>query len=246
MTNDNKAKIYRGNGYRVNDKIVLQHHTLGEISDFGISEYFRGVQNFCEIPLYLAYQLSLIEIDFREISNIELFFIMLCGSTQKLLKFIFGTNEFQDIKLYKSREDNSKFISNGIVIITEKDYNNIVDGLRIINQIPSPEYTSVNDSQINIWIEKQKSEIEHIMKEKQYGLYKEPDILLPLVSAMTNYSGFKYDYDTVWNVKLYTFLDGVNRSKIIKNSDHLYTGLYSGCIEFKNIKNELDWQRQIC
>ena len=154
--------------------------------------------------------------------------------------------EIISYELQKPYELQPKFISNGMVTITEKDYNNIVDGLRIINQIPSPEYTSVEDAQINIWIEKQKSEIEHIIREKQYGLYKEPDILLPLISSMTNYSGFKYDYDTVWNVRIYPFLDGVNRSKIIKNSDHLYVGLYSGCIEFKNIKNELDWQRQIC
>ena len=46
-------------------------------------------------------------------------------------------------------------------------------------------------------------------------------------------------------MKVYAFFDSLKRISIIDNANHLYQGLYSGCVEYKKVKKELDWLKPI-
>ena len=67
----------------------------------------------------------------------------------------------------------------------------------------------------------------------------------PYVSTLVNHPNFKFDWHTVWDMKIYAFFDSLKRISIIENANHLYTGLYSGCIEYAKIKRDLDWLKPI-
>ena len=70
--------------------------------------------------------------------------------------------------------------------------------------------------------------------------------LFPLISSMVNYSGFKYDYSTVWNLTMFQFMDAVQRCKLIDSTNHLVSGIYAGTVDPKKIKNEkLNWMREV-
>ena len=63
---------------------------------------------------------------------------------------------------------------------------------------------------------------------------------------MVNYSGFKYSYSDVWNLTMFQFMDAVQRSRLIDNTNHLLNGVYAGTIDSKKIRSEkFNWMREI-
>lgn len=73
---------------------------------------------------------------------------------------------------------------------------------------------------------------------------KEPrSVLKNLISGMINSEGFKFNYQTVWDMNIHAFLDSVERISKIKNATLLLQSGYSGFgIDLKKIKSkQLDW-----
>ena len=67
-------------------------------------------------------------------------------------------------------------------------------------------------------------------------------MLYPLISSMINCEGFKYNHKQVWDMKINSFMDSVQRIQKIKNVSYLMQGAYSGCVDLSKInKKELDW-----
>jgi len=67
-------------------------------------------------------------------------------------------------------------------------------------------------------------------------------ILYPLVSAMVNSEGFKYNHEQVWDMKINAFMDSVERIKRIKNVNYMMQGYYNGTIDLsKGNQKELNW-----
>ena len=46
-------------------------------------------------------------------------------------------------------------------------------------------------------------------------------------------------------MKVYAFFDSLKRISIIDNANHLYQGLYSGCVEYNKVKKDLNWLKPI-
>jgi hypothetical protein len=67
-------------------------------------------------------------------------------------------------------------------------------------------------------------------------------MLLPLISAMTNTSEFKYRFDDVWTLRIYPFMDAVRRVQKIKQYNNTMHGVYAGTVDLKKInQEELNW-----
>jgi hypothetical protein len=67
-------------------------------------------------------------------------------------------------------------------------------------------------------------------------------MLLPLISAMTNTSEFKYRFDDVWTLRIYPFMDAVRRVQKIKQYNNTMHGVYAGTVDLKKInQEELSW-----
>jgi hypothetical protein len=70
--------------------------------------------------------------------------------------------------------------------------------------------------------------------------------LFGLVSSMVNYSGFKYNYDNVWDLTMFQFMDSVQRVRLIDSTNHLLNGVYAGTVDSKKIQSKkFDWMREI-
>ena len=82
---------------------------------------------------------------------------------------------------------------------------------------------------------------ERVEKSEKEG-YK--STLMPLVSAMMRYPGFKYKSNELEKIAVYEFLDTVRGSQIYVASTALLQGSYSGMIDTSKIpKKEFDWMR---
>ena len=70
--------------------------------------------------------------------------------------------------------------------------------------------------------------------------------MLPLVSAMVNSEGFKYNSKEVRNVGLFEFFDSVQRITTIKSSQALLQGGYSGMADLSKVpKESFNWLRDL-
>ena len=72
--------------------------------------------------------------------------------------------------------------------------------------------------------------------------------LCTLISAMVNSKEFKYNYMTVLDLPIYTFMDAVRRIQKIKGYEGLVTGMYSGNIDLSKIEGKdkiLNWMGEI-
>jgi anthranilate/para-aminobenzoate synthase component I len=67
-------------------------------------------------------------------------------------------------------------------------------------------------------------------------------MLYPLVSAMINSAGFKYNHKQIWDMKINAFMDSVHRIQKIINVGYMMQGIYSGNIDSSKLnKDELNW-----
>jgi hypothetical protein len=123
------------------------------------------------------------------------------------------------------------------VIIDEFTYELIMSYLSSVHMIERDFKRPANNSTKMILIEDAREEIERNRNNPFKSQLKN------LISAMTNSPGFKYDHDTVWDLKINAFMDSVRRICKTKTADQLMQSGYSGFgISFKDIdKKQLDW-----
>lgn len=245
-----ELKLYNGLPIQITDKITMKVPTLGQICEFGDSNYFSFVQTFTATPMdeNIIVFLTDIGIDFNHISNFELF-VLLTRLMPKGTELLFKSDiDFTKLELKMSDNGVSYLENSDGVIINEGIYNLILANMRAINNIPIPKITRVKDDEMQkqLAIEDARNQLE---SRKRKAMFKPSgSALMPIISSMVNSVGFKHDEKTVFDMNIYAFWDSVNRISAIKNADNLYHGLYSGCLDLKgnpSLKKELDWMRKL-
>lgn len=250
MDKNNDLKMFCGNEIAITDKISMRQPSLREIYEYGEERYLRLISMFISTPFNMIYPLTEMGIDFTTISNFRLFTLFSKTIKYSESEIIFPSIDFTTGKIgnihkttstgkpMKAEEEVIVF-SNG-AFLTEKNYQDIVDYLRRVNHIEE-------DWRKTVGTESTKKRLIREAKEEYLNSIKFPkkfkSVYLPLISSMTNCADFKYDYSTVWDLKLFQFFESVERISSHENINHLYTGIYNGCVEFDKVKNKLNWMK---
>lgn len=241
-----ELKIYRGNDFIINKYIKIKHPSLGDICDYGEQDYFKLVHTLCSVGADLKWQLDDLGIDYTKISDFELFCTVLVKWLNKEQTRIFFGDvlDFSNMELRYNTELKEnvliQFLQNGEYIQIDKYvYHLIVGALRKMHNFKRNNELPGNEATKMILIEDAREEyMEKMNKSQEYE-----SILLPLISSMVNSSGFKRNETTVFDMKIYAFMDSVERTKKIKTADVLTQSGYSGFgIDIKKVdKNVLNW-----
>lgn len=237
----NDLSIYRGKtDYRINDKIVIHQPTLGEIEEYGEEKYFSMVYSLCAVGADLKYELSLLGVDYTKITDFQIFCELIAPRySQEDTKIIFGNLNLSNFKLYVKNDNNEVILGDEIydVFIDKAIYTAMISYIRKIHYIKRNDEVPYNESTKAILIEEAKEKYE-MNKNKPYKSQ-----LQNYISAMVNSEGFKYNWETVWNLKIYPFMDSVKRIVHTENARLLLQSGYSGYgIDLKKIDNEnIDW-----
>lgn len=237
---EDKLSLYRGDSYKVTDKLIVHQPTLGEICDIGENEYLKTLGMVLAHPFEMIVQLDKMGIDFTEISEFELF-AMLCKSfTGTAITLLFDDVDFSSMCTYTLKDTNEMILANKDgVIINQYNYKMMCAFLRTIHNFSTPKYQTIaNEYSKKMAIEEAYDNLRYASTKK-----KSKSLFMPLVSSLVNYSGFKYDSSSVWNLKMYQFFDAVKRIQAYENASHQYIGLYMGSIDFNKIKQDLDWMK---
>ena len=253
MNGTDELKLYRGDDYVMPNGVVIHCPTLGNICDYGEKEYLSMISLFTSTTIDRCAQLDDMGIDYTQITNFDMFIIFLQmltadgeikeGIQTIATRILFGDLDFSKFKIAQS-DKGVCLVGENNIILHENDFEAITAYLRKMNGMPEPLYKTVkNEFAKRQLIDDARNDAE--FQRKLAAFKGEHSQYQPLISALVNHPSFKYNWHTVWDISVYAFFDSLKRIQIIDNANHLYTGLYSGCIEYKNIKKDLDWLKPI-
>lgn len=251
MRDIDELRLYRGDDYVLPNGIQIKCPTLGEICDYGESDYLSMVSLFTATNIDRCAQLDDMGIDYTEITNFQMFALfseMLSNYSDKSDGYIDTTPLFGNLifRSFVRAERNGELclINKDGIVLTNDSYEEMAAYIRKIHGIPPPQYTNVKDgfAKKQLIIDaRNDAEFQRRLRE----IRGEHSAYLPYISALVNHPNFKYRWDDVWDMKIYAFFDSLKRISLIDNANHLYQGLYSGCIDYSKIKNELNWLKPL-
>ena len=233
--------LLSGKSVRITDKITYAQPTLQDVIKFGEREYYHILSNLTAIPSDMKSILWDIGIDWMEFSDIELFYALASQIPQEKTNIFFPDIDFSKFILIETENcgkilyDRTNDIKIDFFVFAKmQDCLCKSHGIKKKVEKAGNKYTK----QVLIDEDRQNRELN---KDKEFK-----SNLYGLVSAMVNYSGFKYGYKDVWDLTMFQFMDAVQRARLIDSTNHLLNGVYAGTIDSKKIKNDkFNWMREI-
>lgn len=241
-----ELKIYRGDDIRITDDIIIHNPTLNDIVEIGEKKFLSFCQDFTAHHLDSPYIVLLTDlgVDFTTISDWDLFVCLSLVFDESICKFLFGNLDFKSMKPYVDGDIKGIRNKDGI-IITPKFMQNGWLYSQICKYIDTTISKILdNPTQKSMAINSARREIESARRREMF--YPSGSALLPIISSVVNYAGCNYTNKTIFNMNLYAFWDTVKRIQAYDNASHLFSGIYSGCVDLsknKKLKEELNWMR---
>ena len=214
---------------------------MGEIAQFGESEYLSLVSAITSEPFDMPYYLDQMGIDFEQIKPFELFCILVSQIPQSTSRLLFGDLDFTKFRVV-TKDNEVVMVNNKGIIIDSLTRERIADNVRRMHCLPKNILTSCeNKFTHDLMIKQQKKEIDRAQKRKD--LFGEHSQYASLISSL---ACEWHDYDKVFDLRVGQFFDAIIRMGYRQNANNLYRGLYAGTVSFKDIhKSDLDWMRPI-
>lgn len=232
--------LYFGEPYTINEHLTIFQPTIDDIVKFGEREYFSVVHTLCAIPSDMKSQLDDIGIDYEQISDFELFMMLIPTLKKEQTSILFGDVDFQALRPYRNPKNDQIVLADrdtGLVI-DMLIYERIVNYLRKVHNLKKKVEHAANRYTKRILIEEDRKNI-LLNKNKPYQSF-----LVPLVSSVKVRMGYTKDY--VRKMGIVEFFDDIGRLQIINNADALLRGVYGGMIDTKKInQNDLNWMREL-
>ena len=239
---DELKMYFKGYEYKVNDGISMISPTIGDIIDFGEEEYFSAVHFLTCIPSDMISTLWDMNIDWETLDDFDLFIMLTRSLTKENLKLIFTDLDLSKMEIQLNEQ-------NGEIVLRNEEtnqtldrlaYNKIVEYLRKIHGLKPKPKKAANKNTKEFLIELDRQDKRKAAKDAE----KQGSQLIPLISAMMRYPGFKYKSNELKDCTLYEFMDTVRGASIYISSTSLLQGSYSGfCDTSKIDKKNFDWMR---
>lgn len=241
-----ELKVYRGDSYRVTDKIFLRQPTLGDICGSKSTEsergFFRTVYMLIATPTDLMAQLEDAGVRYEDVTNFELFCKLFPEMHKDDISLLFEDIDPHKFRLEEVVNQNRKVLIDPetMAVIDEYVYEGIVAYLCYMMSVKQTPFKKAG----NKWSREVMMEAARNKQKKDDDPYK--SMLKPMISTMVNMEGFKFGWNDVWNMKLGAFMDSVQRVQTIVSSRALLNGCYSGNIDVKKIrKAELNYMKDL-
>lgn len=231
-----KAKVLKGSPIQINDFIILNQPSVGEVIDFGETRFFNIFYTLCSIPSDMKSILWDAKIDFMEISDWDLFINLSRGMTAEDTSLILGENiDFSKMQLAKSQENEE------IVMITE-------DG-KIINQQIYLEFIGIIREMVGYVLKREKAankatklaliEEDRMKKRKKS---KEDSFISSAIISLVNTEEFPYTYKSCMDITIYQLIKSYYQIQKKKSACALYQGSMSGFVDTSKIqKKNFQW-----
>lgn len=236
-----EIRLLTGQPFDIGVGITLRQPKMGEIAQFGESEYLSLVSAITSEPFDMPYYLDQMGIDFEQIKPFELFCILVSQIPQSTSRLLFGDLDFTKFRVV-TKDNEIVMVNNQGIIIDSLTRERIADNVRRMHCLPKNILTSCeNKFTHDLMIRQQKKEIDRSQRKKE--LFGDSSQYASLISSL---ACEWHDYDKVFDLRVGQFFDAIIRMGYRQNANNLYRGLYAGTVSFKDIhKSDLDWMRPI-
>ena len=220
--------LMRGNPFYLTEHICINNPTLGQIADFGEEQYWGMVTELCCTSYDYRLMLDEAGIDYLDIDDYTMFRTICVGLQPNETQILIPNIDFSKL-IAAQHKDTERIVladpDSGEVILDEFIYQLMVDHIRNIHCMERNFEVPGNPQARDVFMWEAREARENAKRKK----FK--STLGPMVSAMCNQEGFKYNYNTVWDLNIYAFMDAVRRIQKIKLADHFEAGMYSGMMD---------------
>lgn len=237
-----ELKLYFGeeNEIFVTDKIKIQLPKVEDIIEVGEQSYL----NFCQVFTMHHLEdsaivfLDSIGVDFANITDWVLFISIVNTFDYKASSLLFGDLDFQSFQPLNDENGNLYIKNKDGTVITETIYKLLVMYIRKINNIPKPKYSKMinNKRQKRMAVRHAKIQLEKARIKSNQN--PSGSFFMPMVTNLRQF----HSKNEISNMNIFEFWASVKRFITNKETDHLYYGLYSGCL---NLKDNPSLQKQL-
>lgn len=235
----NTQSLLRTNQYRINDTISIYVPTVGEIYDYGESEYYDIVQLLTSVPYDLMVQFDDMGVDYETISEYQLFLMMLESFMlkKKDLSIVFGSLNIDSLRFKESENGEKKLVnSKGETVIDKLIQYEISAAIRKIHFWTKTDKRAGNKEAKQYLIDRNR------LKQKRAAKKKKSSFLDESIIKMVNTEEFKYNYESCMDLSIYKFNASLQQIPKKKNWEQTITGAYFGSVDLSKLNiDKLHW-----
>lgn len=219
-------------------KLLIRIPTVGEILD-DEQHYYSLISSLTATPYQYMVQLDDLGIDFRQVTDYQLFMMLFPSFVRSDINILFGDTDLSDIQIQKNNQNGTLILysQKNNLVIDEYIYSQLVEVIRKINNLVKENRKSGNDEakEFRIKLERKRQKRN---ANKPYEPYLEK-----IVVALVNRPEFKYNYETVEDLTIYQFNQSFEQIKTSINFDNTMIGVYAGTIDTSKLKDRscLSW-----
>lgn len=238
--------MYFEETFVINDKLTITQPSILDIAKFGENRYFNMVYTICSIPSNYKSELWDMGYDYSKVDEFEFFILLTRNIGAEDTKLLLGNVSFKDmIPVMDKVTEALVLIDENTGLIIDKDiYTKMIEHIRNMHNIRVKRERPANKITREILIDEDRTKKAFRKKEPS----DDGSILFPLVSAMVNSPGFKYDIEGVKKLGIYPFMDSVQRIEAITSANAILNGLYGGWVDLSknpNLQKQLNWLRDL-
>lgn len=244
-----KLLLLKGEPYRITDKISVNNPSIGEIANFGEQKYWGLLTQICATSFDHRLSLEEAGIDYLTVSDWKMFYNSYLALDYEETCLLIPGIDLTQLRAAEVNESGEVALinSDGEIVINEYVYLEMVDFIRKCHGFERNYKIPGNKMARNIYMREAREARERSKRNqnKPFDSYLEP-----LISALCNSEGFKYNFETVWELPIYTFMDATRRIQKIKSADHLMSGMYSGMLDLSKmnkgqLNKDLNWMGEL-
>lgn len=242
----NELLLFQGKPWQITEDISVKNPTLREISDFGEDNYWSLITHLCATSF--DYRLPLQEdgIDYLDIDDWHMFLYTYLTFDPEDTKVLIPDLNISSLLPAEKTETKEIVLldSSGKEIINQEIYAKIVTFIRDCHGLERNFKVPGNAAARAVYMQ-------DAMDARMNAGRKAPSsVLSPLVSSLCNREGFKYNFETVWDLSIYAFMDATRRISKIDAANHFANGIYSGNLDLSKmnktqLNKNMNWMGEL-
>lgn len=241
-----KLLLLQGKPYKLTKHISIENPTLRKITEFGEEKYWETISHLCATSF--DYRLALEEdgIDYLDIDDWHMFVYTYLTFNYEDTKILIPGIDISSLKVAEKKETKQIVMLNdaGEEVLNEQIHFEMMEFIRDCHGLERNFKIPGNAAARAVYMQ------DAVDARMMAGRRKFNSALSPLISALCNHQGFKYNFDTVWDLSIYAFMDATRRINKIDSANHFANGVYSGNLDLSKmnktqLNNGMNWMGEL-
>ena len=234
MQKKDELKLFFGDNYQISDTLSIRQPRIGDIVEMGEHDYFSLLAALTAIPSDMKSLLWKAGIDWMELSDVQLFFMITRELSKEKTAVFFGDLDFSEFVPEPSPlGEFSMRNSRQGVTIDANVHRLILDFLCRSHNIKKKVEKAGNELTKQILIREEEERL-----ARQQNVEEAKSTLIPILSSMVNSSGFKYSLSEVRELTVYQLMDSFHRIQKQEVAKNLAIGYYTGNMDAKKFNTD--------